>query len=161
MKTALILVAGLLSVIGTSALAQTGAVGQVKADNAAIRRDTRDVMADRREVHHDNAVIAIAKHDAAHDRYVAHVDMHTARREQRREDALVAHGDFHDARKLELARRQHLADARFAAREARQDRQAVARQRADRAYDRAALADARDQRGVAIAKRDHDVARMR
>lgn len=71
MKTTSLLVAGLLSLIGTSAFAQNNAVADVKADNATIRHDSHVIRQERRDIHHDNRVIAMEKRDIAHDRNVA------------------------------------------------------------------------------------------
>lgn len=160
MKTTLMLVAGLLSVIGTSALAQNNAVGQVKSDNAAIRHDNVEVKMDRRALHHDNAVIAMEKRDVAHDRNVKNMERRDARHDQRREDALVAKGDLRDARAVDNARRHEREEMKIDSRDIRHDRKVVAVDRQDRKNDKAALAHERGERRAEVAKRDYDAANI-
>jgi hypothetical protein len=160
MKTTVMLVAGLLSVLGDSAFAQTNAVDQVKSDNAAIRHDTREIKLDRRDIHHDNRVIATEKRDIAHDRNVAALEKRDARHDQRVEDKLIAKGDLADAQKLDKARRHELNEAKIAARDADHDRNVIAIERKDRAHDKAALADERAERRAEVAKRDRDAAHI-
>jgi hypothetical protein len=160
MKTTLMLAAGLLSIIGTNALAQNNAVDQVRADNAASRHDTREVKMDRRAVHRDNAAIAMEKRDIAHDRNVKNMERRDAWRDQRREDALVAKGDLRDARALDNARRHELREVKIASRDIRHDRKVMAVDWQDRAHDKAALMHERGERRAEVTKRDHDAAKI-
>ena len=57
MKIKSVLLAGLLSVVGVTAFAQTDAVNQVRKDNAVIRQDNREIRSENRDIHRDNVGI--------------------------------------------------------------------------------------------------------
>jgi len=161
MKTTSLLIAGLLAFIGTSAFAQTIAIADVRADNAAIRHNTYEIKQDRRDIHHDSRVIAIEKHDIAHDLNVAALERRDAGHDQRLEDRLIAKGDIADAQKVDRARRHELNKAKIASRDAHHDRNVIAIERRDRAHDKAVLADERAERGADVIQRDRDAANIR
>ncbi|GEM_PF-1464948 len=160
MKTTSLLLAGLLSVMGASAFAQGSPVSEVKADNAAVRHETREIQADRRAVHHDNVAIAVEKRDIAHDKNVATIEQHDAPRAQHREDALIAKGDLADAQKVDKVRHHELNEAKIARRDASHDRRVIAIEKRKRAHTIDAVADEHAERRTALAKRNHDAAEL-
>ena len=109
MKTKSILLAGLLSLLGASAFAQTSPVDQVKQDNRQIRQENREIARDNRAIGRDNVAIGQDKQAVGQEKQQINAERAERNSDQRREDRDVKNGDLAGAQKMDAARRQEPA----------------------------------------------------
>jgi len=160
MKTPSIALAGLLSLIGAAAFAQTNPVVQVQQDNAQIHQDNKVLRQDGREVRHDNTVIAVKKGEIAGDKQQLHADVAARNATARAEQHDIRKGDLADAQKLDQARRAEQHDVKVEQHAIVKDQAVVAHRAADKQQTLVAKQDAKVVRHVDVVKRNQDAAKI-
>ena len=160
MKTTSIALAGLLSLIGAAAFAQTNPVVQVQQDNAQIHQDNKAVRQDNREVHHDNKVIAVKKGEIAGGKQQLQADRSARDATARAEQHDIRKGDLADAQKLDQARRAEQHDVKVEKHAIAKDQAVVAHHAADKQQTLVARHDEKVVRHVDVVKRNQDAAKI-
>jgi len=159
MKTTSLMLAGLLSMIGTAAFAQTP-VQQVHQDNAQIRQDSKEIHQDTRQIKRDNAVIAAKKTDVATDKQVLNAERQDRNALARAEQADVKKGDLAGAQQLDKARRSEQHAINTEKRDIKHDEHVIAHRSADKQKEVVARHDEKVERHEDVAKRDHDAGKI-
>lgn len=159
MKTTSLMLAGLLSMIGTAAFAQTP-VQQVHQDNAQIRQDTKEIHQDTHQIKKDNAVIAARKADVAVTKQELKTDRHERNALASAEQADVKKGDLAGAQQLDKARRAERHEINADKREIKHDDHVIAHRSADKKKEVVARRDEKTERHAEVVKRDHDAGKI-
>ena len=161
MKTNSVLLAGLLSLLGASAFAQTAPVDAVKQDNAQIRKDNAQIRRQNQDIRRDTAEVGKGGRAIASDQRAIKADRVQQNADQRLENADIKKGDLAGAQTANKARIQDQHAINGKKRDIRKDTKAIAATRNDRHQDKVARNQALRVRSADVAKRNQDAAHIK
>ncbi|UUZ46793.1 hypothetical protein LP420_23560 [Massilia sp. B-10] len=146
MKTASLLLSGLLCLFGVSATAQASVTDMMRDTSAQVAPKRHEVRSAHRAVHQDRRDIEAEHRNLERDRHVARREARDVRRIERRQDVLVARGDYRGAHALERERYHEMNEAKIARRQVYHDRNVIEIKRRELEHDRRVLENARRER---------------
>jgi hypothetical protein len=160
MKTKSLILAGLISMIGAAAYAQTAPVAQVHQDNVQIHQDNKDILQDTHQVKHDNAVISVKQVQVASGKQQLQAERGQRNALARAEQADVKKGDIAGAQQLDQARRGEQQAIKAQKQAIRHDQKVIAHRSVDKHEAVLARHEEKVERHGDVAKRDHDSAKI-
>ena len=160
MKTNSVLLAGILTLLGASAFAQTTPADAVKQDNAQIRSDNGQIRHQNRDIRRDTTAVGKDGRAIASDQRAIKADRVKQNADQRLENADIKKGDLADAQTANQARTQEQHAINGKKRNIHKERSAIAHARNDRHGDKVVRNQELHARNADVAKRNKDAAHI-